>query len=90
MIPDIRNAILSFDFGISSESDTEENALRALETQLEDNTIYQLQTVFANLQESERSYFIPNSFVKSFKFYGEPVNVRVQQDTTEFYNVLCE
>lgn len=49
MIPDIRNAILSFDFGISSESDTEENALRALETQLEDNTIYQLQTVFANL-----------------------------------------
>jgi hypothetical protein len=42
------------------------------------------------LQESEKSYFIPKGFVSAFKFYGEPVNVRVQQDTHEFYNALCD
>jgi hypothetical protein len=52
--------------------------------------LYQLQGIFANLQESEKSYFIPRGFVNAFKFYGEPVNVRVQQDTHEFYNALCD
>jgi ubiquitin carboxyl-terminal hydrolase 9/24 len=46
--------------------------------QLDDNLLYQLQSVFANLQESEKSYFVPKGLVDTFKFYGEPVNVRVQ------------
>lgn len=29
-------------------------------------------------------------FTKAFKFFGEVINVRVQQDTHEFYNLLCD
>lgn len=60
------------------------------QNQLDENVLHQLQCIFANLQESEKSYFVPKGFVETFKFYGEPINVRVQQDTHEFYNVLCD
>jgi hypothetical protein len=34
---------------------------------------FELQTIFANLQESARRYFKPDGFIKKFQFYGEPV-----------------
>lgn len=79
MIPELRCKVLETSF-----------APELTQEQLDDNLLYQLQSVFANLQESEKSYFVPRGFVNTFKFYGEPVNVRVQQDTHEFYNVLCD
>lgn len=80
MIPALRQSILDIYFASESAS-VDQN---------DDNLLYQLQGIFANLQESEKSYFIPRGFVNSFKFDGEPVNVRIQQDTHEFYNCLCD
>ena len=57
---------------------------------LDENVLYQLKLTFANLQESEKQYYAPLGFTKAFKFYGEPVNVRVQQDTYEFFTMLCD
>jgi len=77
MTPDFRNQILSYDFRGQEDLDS--------------NVLYQLQDIFANLQESEKSYFVPKSFVQNFKMYdSEAINVRVQQDTHEFYNALCD
>lgn len=82
MIPDLRRHVLGIQF--------EQEQSHEGQDELEENVLYQLQGIFANLQESEKSYFIPRGFVNAFKFYGEPVNVRVQQDTHEFYNALCD
>ena len=81
MIPDLRRAVLDVELQADGPD---------AQDQLDENVLHQLQCLFANLQESEKSYFIPSGFVETFKFYGEPVNVRVQQDTHEFYNVLCD
>lgn len=81
MLPDLRRAVLDVQFQTDGPD---------AQDQLDENVLHQLQGIFANLQESEKSYFIPRGFVNTFKFYGEPINVRVQQDTHEFYNVLCD
>ena len=40
--------------------------------------------------ESEKEYYSPDGFIKNFKFYGDAVDVRVQQDATEFLSSLVE
>ncbi|XP_057299797.1 ubiquitin carboxyl-terminal hydrolase 24-like isoform X2 [Hydractinia symbiolongicarpus] len=50
-----------------------------------DNVFYQLQTIFGHLLESQTQYYTPDMFWKSFKLWGEPVNVREQQDAFEFF-----
>ena len=59
---------------------------------LEENTIYQMQLTFANLQKSIMSVYPPYSFIKSFKsaFNGEPIKLGVQQDVDEFLSILCD
>lgn len=52
--------------------------------------VAELQQIFANLQESEKQSYKPQGFVDVFQWYGEPVNVRQQQDTNEFFNILCD
>lgn len=66
LLPDLRDHILDVQFADGQDQD-----------QLDDNLLYQLQILFANLQESEKQYFTPRGFVDTFKFYGEPVNVRI-------------
>jgi len=57
-----------------------------LDTVDEDSAFFQLQAVFAHLQESKLKFYIPERFWKCFKFWGEqPVNVREQQDACEFF-----
>ena len=75
MIPNLRKGILSTE---------------VTDPVPDENILYQVKQIFANLQESEKQYYTPNGFIKAFKFYGEPVNVRIQQDTHEFYNLLCD
>lgn len=58
---------------------------------LQDNVLFQLQNIMANLQESEKEYFEPFGFCQAFKCYdGEPINVRVQQDVDEFLSLLFD
>ena len=75
MIPDLRKGVLESDVS-DPEFDT--------------NVLYQMKQIFANLQESEKQYYSPDGFTRAFKFYGEPVNVRQQQDTYEFLNTLFD
>jgi ubiquitin C-terminal hydrolase len=75
MIPDFRYGI------ISSEVTQEEKDL---------STLFQMQLIFANLQETEKKYYAAKGFTKAFRFAGEPVDVRKQQDATEFFSVLSD
>lgn len=77
MMEPIRNGIL--------------NATLESENDLEDNLLYQMQTIMANLLESEKEYYAPIGFCQSFKGYdGQAINVRIQQDADEFLNLLFD
>ena len=54
-------------------------------SQAAENIFYQMQAIFAHLLESQTQYYTPGKFWKSFKLWGEPVNVREQQDAFEFF-----
>ena len=51
----------------------------------EDSAFFQLQAVFAHLQESKLKYYVPDKFWTCFRLWGQPVNVREQQDACEFF-----
>lgn len=58
---------------------------------IDDNMFHQLQKMFAYLDNSERSSYNPYEFCYSFKGYdGNPLNVSVQQDTQEFFNIFFD
>ena len=66
-------------------------ATLANDVDLEDNLLYQMQTVMANLLESEKEFYEPSGFCHSFKGYdGQAIDVRVQQDADEFLNLLFD
>ncbi|XP_064477292.1 ubiquitin carboxyl-terminal hydrolase 24-like isoform X2 [Ornithodoros turicata] len=56
----------------------------------EESLLYQLQTVFGHLLESQLAYHVPEAFWRCFRLWGEPVNVREQQDASEFFNHLLD
>ncbi|GFQ83735.1 ubiquitin carboxyl-terminal hydrolase 24 [Trichonephila clavata] len=74
MQPGIKEAILSVD-------ENEPN---------EDGLFYQFQTVFGHLLESRLQYHAPERFWKCFRLWGEPINVREQQDAFEFFTHLID
>ena len=51
---------------------------------------YQLQSVFGHLLESKLQYYVPEKFWKCFKLWGQPVNVREQQDAFEFFTQIVD
>ncbi|CAD8188515.1 unnamed protein product [Paramecium pentaurelia] len=56
---------------------------------LNENTLYQLQLVFIQLQESVKQYINPNQFIKTLKgFDGQQINPLIQEDCNEFFNLL--
>jgi ubiquitin C-terminal hydrolase len=62
-----------------------------IEDYLNNNPVYQLQKLFANLSYSIKQYHSPMHFISSFKaFNNEPINVRIQQDCEEFLNILVD
>jgi len=75
MVPDLRYGILS-------------SAVQADEKF--SSTLFQLQLVFANLQETEKKYYTPRDFTKTIRIEGGPVDVRRQQDAQEFFNILLD
>ncbi|XP_071490931.1 ubiquitin carboxyl-terminal hydrolase 24-like [Diadema antillarum] len=56
----------------------------------EDNVFFQMQNVFGHLLESKLQYYEPERFWRVFKFWGEPVNVREQQDAFDFFTILTD
>ena len=55
----------------------------------ENSFLSQLQRMFGSLQMSKRKAYDPTGFCMAMKdFDGNPVDVRIQQDMTEFFNQL--
>ena len=75
MIPAFRYGVLGADTGIAGLSDAK----------AADDILFQLQLLFAYLQESNKAYVDPTGFSAAFKDYeGQPTDVLVQQDASEF------
>jgi hypothetical protein len=56
-----------------------------------DSLLYQLQTLFGFLAFSEKQAYDTQPFCLSYKDEsGHPINVRIQQDAQEFFNVLVD
>ena len=56
-----------------------------------DSFLFQLQLLFAHLQESEKQYYDPWDLCQTYTDYeGKPVNINQQMDVDEFLNVLFE
>lgn len=49
------------------------------------SVFFQLQNVFAHLKESKLEYYLPESFWKAFRMWGQEVNIREQQDAFDFF-----
>eukprot|EP01129_Flabellula_baltica_P014013 TRINITY_DN6628_c0_g1_i1.p1 TRINITY_DN6628_c0_g1~~TRINITY_DN6628_c0_g1_i1.p1 ORF type:complete len:2292 (+),score=457.58 TRINITY_DN6628_c0_g1_i1:2-6877(+) len=57
----------------------------------EESVLYQVQKMFAYLQESEMKYYDSIGFCHSYKDYdGTPVDTSIQMDANEFFNNLFE
>ncbi|XP_022101626.1 ubiquitin carboxyl-terminal hydrolase 24-like isoform X2 [Acanthaster planci] len=56
----------------------------------EDSVFYQMQMVFGHLLESRLQYYEPERFWRVFKLWGQPVNIREQQDAFEFFTNLTD
>ena len=54
--------------------------------------IYNLQYAFYNLRHSSKKYYPALHIINSIPiaFNGEAINVKIQQDSDEFFNILCD
>lgn len=61
------------------------------ENEKEDNVLWQMQAIFANLQESEMRSYDASDFFEAYKDWdGNSVNVGVQMDIDEFFSMLFD
>lgn len=102
MVPAFRYLIMAADDGIPADMVKVEQpqpqyyfpVMRSTnkdEKIIDDNVLHQFQSLFANLELSEKQDVDPSDFCLSFKdFEGNPVNVMVQQDAQEFLNMLFD
>ena len=86
MMQTFRNTILSID------DNQNPNSLSIQKySPKDDNLLHQLQVMHTYLTLSEKQYFSPTYFCNSFKDSdGNPINVKIQQDSQEFYNNFCQ
>ena len=78
-IPEVRNAILPLELPPGEVADGAESML------------FQLQSLFSNLQESERKYLNTRTFCNTYRDpSGRPMVTHVQMDVDEFYVSLVD
>ena len=75
MVPKFRHSVLQFD---DEEEDKRESVM------------FQLQRLFAYLQESEERAYNPRPFTHALKDMGEPTNVAIQKDASEYLGNLFQ
>lgn len=82
----------AFRYGILAADDyIEQNMVDNDGRKVDDNVFHQLQRMFAYLEGSDRRDYNPKDFCFSFKDWGgNPVNVSIQQDTSEFLNMIFD
>ena len=49
-----------------------------------------LQKIFSSLSLSQQQYYAPSELYKDFLYEGRPINVCVQQDVDEFFNLITD
>lgn len=54
------------------------------------SVLAEMQAIFGHLSLSKLQYYTPQGFWKAFKLWGEPVNLKEQQDGVEFYNCIVD
>ncbi|CAI8010592.1 Ubiquitin carboxyl-terminal hydrolase 24, partial [Geodia barretti] len=65
--------------------------LSAPESDAEGESILpEVQSVFGHMLESKLQFYAPDNFWKTFKLWGQPVNVREQQDAYDFFCNLTD
>ncbi|KAF9957098.1 hypothetical protein BGZ72_002145 [Mortierella alpina] len=75
----------SFRHGILDAPSGDEDAAK------QDTLLYQLQVLFGNLQESQKRSYNARGFCFAYKDWdGNPMNVAVQMDVDEFFNILFD
>ena len=50
----------------------------------------EVQSVFGHMLESKLQFYAPENFWRTFKLWGQPVNVREQQDAYDFFCNLTD
>uniref|UniRef100_A0A0R3RYZ8 USP domain-containing protein n=1 Tax=Elaeophora elaphi TaxID=1147741 RepID=A0A0R3RYZ8_9BILA len=91
MIEPLRNVVINANF--ADDMSVEEmvaNEYSVSEEHYHATILKAVQSIFAHLLGSEMQFYSPKFFWKHFRFYGQAVNVREQQDALEFYNALCD
>ena len=85
MVPTFRYAIMGLNDNVIPKSPIEKYSPN------DDNFFHQLQVMYTFLTFSEKQYYNPEPFCKSFKdSNGNSINPKIQQDSQEFYNNFCE
>ena len=74
--------------GVDFENDVAGNI--ELSATIEETIFGQLQNVFGHLLESKLKYYVPEKFWRCFRLFGQPVNVREQQDAFEFFTQIVD
>ncbi|VIO89329.1 Uncharacterized protein BM_BM2 [Brugia malayi] len=91
MIEPLRNAVINANF--TDDISVEEmvlNEYNVSEEHYHAIILKAVQSIFAHLLGSEMQFYSPKFFWKHFRFCGQAVNVREQQDALEFYNALFD
>ncbi|KAI9556016.1 hypothetical protein GHT06_018579 [Daphnia sinensis] len=74
LIPGLKESLLAID---DEDSD-------------EDTLFFQFQMVMGHLQDSKLQHYVPEKFWRCLRLRGQPVNVREQQDSFEFFTHLAD
>jgi ubiquitin C-terminal hydrolase len=60
------------------------------EETLKENMVYQFHQLMGNLQETAKAAHNPKEFTGSYRdIEGNPADVNLQQDVSEFFNIVC-
>jgi len=54
------------------------------------NILKQMQLLFANLKLSEKTFYNPINLCHTNIFNNRPINEKIQQDSKEFYDSVCD
>ena len=100
MIPAFRYGVLAADANVrpalkDGASESKEGGASAEEQEdpresADESMLWQLQRMFGYLTLSLRRYYDPTPWIKAFKMFGQPIDIKVQQDTEEFLNSMLD
>ncbi len=74
----------------SDEKDGEDEEDSDPRETTDESMLWQLQRMFGFLTLSLRRFYDPTPWIKAFKMFGQPIDIKVQQDTEEFLNSLLD